>query len=247
MNANETMLRNRLIRTAHENPGPVRSAILEIIQDYDKTAETKLRGWSGFTDQMRDLDALAQEVKKRKAEIAALVPPDVLKAKSDAEKELKKHQKKFTEDYKEHCDDLGDVIIAQSTKLTECEARIKVAAVKRTLTQIEAEMLAAVAEKYGHEVSGFVATITATLRDQEKTLRVTHKGFELENKVASVAPNARTAGLLDKLTQFRDWFEKTWQKMSGMFSSAMRMILGDAKKADKAYADLDKALKGHKA
>jgi hypothetical protein len=244
---NETQLRYKLIRTAHANPGPVRAAILEIIQDFDKTAETKLRGWSGFTDQMRALNAAKDEVAKRKAEITALVPADVLKAKSDAEKELKKHQKQFTDDYKEHCDDLGDVIIAQSTKLTECEARIKVAAVKRTLTQVEAEVLAAVAEKYGHEIAGFIATVTSTLRDQEKTLRVTHKGFELENRVASLNPGARTAGLLDKLTQFRGWFEKTWKKMSAMLAGGLRMVMGDAKQADKAYSELDKALKAHKA
>ncbi len=247
MNTADRNLRTKLIRTAHENPGAVRDAILAIIKDYDKTAETKLRGWSGFTDQMRELHALKQEVEKRKAEIAALVPPDVLKAKSDAEKELKKHQAQFTKDYKEHCDALGDVIIAQSTKLTECGARIHVASVKRSLNDVEAEVLAAVAEKYGHEVSGFISTITKTLRDQDKKLRVTHKGFELENKVASVAPNARTAGLLEKLTQFRDWFEKSWKKLSGMFDTAMRMILGDAKKCDKAYSELDKALKAHKA
>jgi 2-hydroxy-3-keto-5-methylthiopentenyl-1-phosphate phosphatase len=73
---------------------------------------------------------------------------------------------------------------------------------------------------------------------------VTHKGFELENRVASVGRRAaRSAGLLDKLTQFRDWFMKSWKKMSSFFSTALRVVEKDASIADKAYKDLDKGLK----
>lgn len=207
-----------------------------------KMPEILVQGFDGFTDQIRAIAPLQDKIEELKAEIEAAAGP-LLKQQKDLEKEYKKAVGEVTSTYKEKLTEIGNVTIQRKTKLVEAQAKLKVVATKRSLNDVQAEMLAAVTEKYGSEVADFIAATQSALRDMDKKMRITVQGFELEQRARTASYNGvKVAGLADMLGKFRSLMERGWKKMVSVAQAAASIIMGASKKVEKAENDFFKAL-----
>jgi hypothetical protein len=127
----------------------------------------------------------------------------------------------------------GRVVMARKTALVEASAIMQLKRNKRTLNQVQAELLAAVAEEYGDEVADFIKTTSAALRDEKKKLVVVLEGFNLEDRTMSASE--KQAGILDALTKFRDWLVGGIRKLLGFFSTATRVVKGAGSNVEKVH------------
>ena len=190
-------------------------------------------GYEGFTDQIRLLDELNTQVLGLQAQIDALVGP-LLANKAALDTQMTKIHTTIKDTYKDQLGVIGNVTITRKTALVNASAKLKVAAVKRSLNDVQGEMLAKVAAKYGAEVAAFIRTETATLQDLNKNLRVAFQGFDLELRAAKTAA-ARTAGLADLLTRFQILLAKGWQKMVQMVQNAAKVVTSASAKVDAVH------------
>jgi len=195
-----------------------------------------VQGYKGFTDQIRQLDELDTEARELAAQIDAAVRP-LLDRKSVLDKKMKIIHGTIKKDYKESLTAVGNITIDRKTKLVEARATLKVTTAKANLNQVQADLLAAVVEKYGAEVAKFISETQAELQESKRSLRVAFKGFEIEHKADTRAASARTAGFKDLLDTFQNFLTKTWKKMVGAAKSLVANTEKSSARVDKAHTD----------
>jgi len=200
-----------------------------------------VQGYDGFTDQIRRLDEIATEAMELQAQIDALVGP-LLEKKKIADKELEKVHQDIKDAYKEQLTAVGNITIERKTALVEARALLKVTLAKRTATQVQKEVMAAVTEKYGEEVTKFISTTTSALQDTNKQMRVAFQGFELEQRALRTASD-KEAGMADLLARFQDLLMKSWRKMVQVVQNAAHLVMGAGKDVDKAHVSFISTLK----
>jgi hypothetical protein len=207
-----------------------------------KMPDVLVQGYDGFVDQVRAISPLVDRIEKLKAEIEAAAGP-LLKEKAALDKEYATAVKEVTDTYKDKLTEISNVTIVRKTKLVEAQAMLKVVATKRTLNDVQTEMLAAVAARYGEEVAAFIQTTQSALQDIDKNMRITVQGFELEQRAKTAAFNGvRVAGLADMLGKFRSLLERGWKKIVSVAQAAASMVMGAAAKVEKRENEFFKAL-----
>lgn len=199
-----------------------------------------VQAFDGFTDQIRQLEALNTQAMELQAQIDAAVAP-LLASKAALDKEMSKIHETLKSEYKENLTAVGNITLERKTKLVEARAMLKVSEVKGTLNAVQSEMLAKVADKYGAEVAAFIRVETAALQDLHKTLRVAFQGFELEQRAAKTA-SLKQAGLVDLLTRFQDFLKKGWNKMVQMVQNVTKIVSASSDKVEAAHNDFVKVL-----
>ncbi len=199
-----------------------------------------VQAFDGFTDQIRQLEALNTQAMELQAQIDAAVAP-LLASKAALDKEMSKIHETLKNEYKENLTAVGNITLERKTKLVEARAMLKVSEVKGTLNAVQSEMLAKVAEKYGQEVASFIRVETAALQDLHKTLRVAFQGFELEQRAAKTA-SLKQAGLVDLLTRFQDFLKKGWNKMVQMVQNVAKIVSASSEKVEDAHNDFVRVL-----
>lgn len=244
-------LRSNLIRIAHSLPSgdAGREDILHVLREdtfrlaFSKLAAPKkkeelppvlVKGYDGFADQVRALEAADSEVKRLKAEIEAATG-GILPKLDAAEKDYKKAVETIKKEYKDNLTEQGKVIIERKTSLIEAMVQLKVGSRIGTLDAVQVELLAKVTEKYGAEVADFIKTTTDALRDQNKSVTASLEGFSLEQRAG------KTAGIADALGKFKDFFMKGWKKIVEVTKAATKLVLGQGKKVEKAHSEFMKA------
>jgi len=200
-----------------------------------KSSPIVVQAFNGFTDQIRQLEALNTQAQELQAQIDAAVAP-LIKAKGALDKDMAKIHETLKNEYKDNLTQVGNITLERKTKLVEARATLKVAEVKGTLNAVQEEMLAKVAEKYGEEVAAFIRVETAALQDLHKTLRVAFQGFEIEQRVSKTA-SQKEAGLVDMLTRFQDFLRKGWSKMVQMVQNVTKIVSASAEKVEAAHSD----------
>lgn len=243
-------LRSNLIRIAHTLPSgdAGREDILHVLREdtfrlaFSKLAAKKkeelppvlVKGYDGFADQVRALEAADSEVKRLKAEIEAATGGILPKLKA-AEKDYTKAVDTIKKEYKENLTAQGTVIVERKTSLIEAMVQLQITPVKGNLDSVQEALLAKVTEKYGAEVAEFIKVTTESLRDQNKIMRASLDGFSLEMRAG------KTAGVADALGKFRDFFMKGWKKLVEVTKAATKLVLGQGKKVEKAHTAFMKA------
>ena len=198
--------------------------------------EYSVQGYDGFTDQIRAITPLTDQIAELSAAIEAAAGP-LISERSGLEKDYKKKVDEVKKTYKAQLSAIGDVTIERKTSLVEARARLKVDAVKRSLNEVQAELLAAVTEKYGAEAALFISKTQDALRDLDKNMRITIEGFELEQRVMSKTGSAKEAGLVDVLGKFHSYFDRAWKKLVQMANTALSIVTSAGKSMGKAHAD----------
>ena len=212
------------------------SEFMRLSYEIDKSAGREpeiLQGFAGFTGHIRRLGEIGTELEQNKAQIEAIAG-DLLRKKKDLDKEYDAAVKKLKDAVPKEIEAQGRIVMERKTALVQATAIMQVKRNPRTMNQVEAEMLRAVAEQYGDEVAAFIKVTTKTLRDQNKKMSVLVEGFSLEDRTLSASTD-KEAGLLDALTRFREWIVKGFGKMISFFSTATRIISGAGKNCEKAH------------
>ena len=205
-----------------------------------KSAASKLdyvsvQGYDGFTAQIRELDELSTKAASLQAQIDAAVGP-LLTTKAGLDADIAKVHKVIKDEYKSNLSAVGNVTIERKTALVEARATLQVVAVKRSLNDVQAELLAAVIEKYGKEVAEFIKTTSSALQDADKQMRVAFKGFELEQKAMQThTASTKVAGMADLLATFQDWLDKGWKKMVQVAKTIGAMVTRSGASVAKAH------------
>ena len=194
-----------------------------------------VQGYDQFTDQIRRLDALNTEAMELQAQIDAAVAP-LLEAKAGLDKELKAAHEGIKKEYKDKLSEVGNITIERKTALVEARAMLKVVERKRTATQVQKELMNAISEKYGAEVSEFINETTDALRDTNKTMAIAFKGFELEDRALRTA-SEKVAGLADLLARFQSLLLKNWRKMVQVVQNAARIVAGSSRSVEKVHGE----------
>jgi hypothetical protein len=205
-----------------------------------KSAPIVVQAFDGFTDQIRQLEALNTKALELQAQIDAAVGP-LLASKAALDKDMAKIHETLKSEYKENLAQVGTITLERKTKLVEARAMLKVAEVKGTLNAVQEDLLTKVTEKYGAEVAAFIRVETAALQDLNKTLRVAFQGFELEQRAAKTA-SLKQAGLVDLLTRFQDFLKKGWSKMVQMVQNVTKIVSASSDKVEAAHNDFVKVL-----
>ena len=203
--------------------------------------EFTVQGYKGFTDQIRDLDVLHTEAMELKAEIDSAVAP-LLERKGKLDKEMKKIHETIKADYKDSLDKIGNITIERKTQLVEAAAQVKVVERRGSVSQVNAKLLQAVIDEYGDEVAAFIQTTQEALRDSNKTMAISFKGFEIERKADVKAASEKSAGLADLLSKFQDYLRKSWKRVVAVAKNALGMVESASGKVEKAHGNLEKAL-----
>ena len=134
--------------------------------------------------------------------------------------------------------------VETKSKATRAAAMLKVAGRKGTMDSQFDALIAALEEKFEIEIQEFAKQTMETLRENNKTMTVSFKGFELEDKLADMG---KTAGLADMLTKFQDWLVRSYKRMIRFINNAGQVAEAQGKDIDRAYNDLEKALQSRKA
>jgi len=217
------------------------SEFMSLSRNLDKTADVPiLLGFRGFTEHIRSLDELGTELEETKAKLEA-VAGDLLRKEKDLDKEYSAAVKKLRDAVPRDIDAQGRIVMERKTALVEAQAIMQVKRSKRSLNEVQAELLQAVADEYGDEVAKFIKTTSSALRDQNKKMSVVFEGFNLEDRTLSAS--TKTGGLLDALSKFRDWLVKGVGNLLRFFSTATRMITGAGKNVDKVHGKFMKEVK----
>ena len=216
--------------------------------DSDKEAASKLpevyvRGYNGLMKQVRVLSELEDQINELNAQIDAAVGP-LVSAKSKLSKEQKKIHTEIKKEYKDNLTKIGNVTVETKSKATRAAAMLKVAGRKGTMDSQFDALIAALEEKFEIEIQEFAKQTMETLRENNKTMTVSFKGFELEDKLADMG---KTAGLADMLTKFQDWLVRSYKRMIRFINNAGQVAEAQGKDIDRAYNDLEKALQSRKA
>lgn len=199
-----------LYEVSEEFGGKLASALAKTASKLDSVT---VQGYDGFTGQIRILDELSTQAATLQAQIDAAIGP-LLTTKAGLDADIAKVHKTIKDEYKTNLAAVGNVTIERKTALVEARAQLQVVAVKRSLNDVQAELLAAVIEKYGKEVADFIKVTQGALQDTDKQMRVAFKGFELEQKAMQTHTAAvKTAGLADLLATFQSWLDKGWKRM----------------------------------
>lgn len=205
-----------------------------------KTAASKLesvtvQGYDGFTGQIRILDELSTQAATLQAQIDAAIGP-LLTTKAGLDKDIAKVHQTIKDEYKQNLAAVGNVTIERKTALVNARAQLQVVAVKRSLNDVQAELLAAVIEKYGKEVADFIKVTQGALQDTDKQMRVAFKGFELEQKAMQThTASVKTAGIADLLATFQDWLDKGWKKMVQVAKTVGAMVTRSGESLAKSH------------
>lgn len=199
--------------------------------------DIQVNGYEGFVDQIRALDSLNTRAVSLDERIQAAVGP-LLTERAGLEKEMKKIHEKIKDDFKESLGQIGNVTIARKTKLVSAIAKLQVVARKRTINDVQEELLVAVVEKYGAEVAAFIKSTTSALQDAEKALAVSFKGFELEERVVGKTASGRSAGLADLLSRFQSYLSKGWRKLTQLASAALSIVTRADADVEKVHDEL---------
>jgi hypothetical protein len=202
----------------------------------------QVKGFAGFTDQIRRLDELSSEIELLEAELDAATK-GLLTRKKDLDKEMKKAVEVLKKDYKDNLGQQGNVVIERKTALVDALARLAVVARKRTPQAVREEMLAILANEYGASIMDRIPELENTLREEKKTLAVAFKGFELEMRTASAED--KQAGVLDKLVRFREWLVGGLRRILSMGQQATRLFKGVGQKMKKDTDAFLKELDGY--
>ena len=202
-----------------------------------------VKGFRGFTEQVRRLDELSSEIELLEAELEAATK-GLLSRKKDLDKEMKKAVQELKDDYKENLSAQGNVVIERKTALVDALARLSVVARKRTPQMVREEMLAVLANEYGASITDRLPELENALREEQKTLAVAFKGFELEMRTASVE-DKQAAGVLDKLVRFREWLVGGLRRILSMGQQATRLFKGVGQKMKKDTDVFLKELDGY--
>ena len=212
-----------------------------------KLPEIAVQGFSGFTDQIRELEELTTQAQELKAQIDALIPEEILKDKQTADKAVRDAQAKIKKAYKDNLTQIGNITIERKTQLVEARAMLKVTEAKaKYIKDIQASLIAAAVEQYGDEVGEFIRVTISALQDAHKSMSVSFKGFELEQRAMRTA-GLKEAGLADLLTRFQTFIVKSWRKIVSVVENALRFVQAADKDADKSHAELMKTLKAAQA
>ena len=203
-----------------------------------KLPDVKVQGYKGFTDQVRELEELSTESARLAAEIEAAIGP-LLEKKKDMDKKIKRVHETIKKEYKENLTEIGNITIERKTQLVEAAAMLQVQSVRGRLDHVQAEMLQKVTDKYGAATASFITETTETLRDTNRKMRVSFKGFEMEMKTAS----AKDAGVADMVTRFQDVLMKGWSKMVDFIKNAAKHVRNAAKPVEKAHDEFISAIK----
>lgn len=212
-----------------------------------KSAASKLesvtvQGYDGFTGQIRILDELSTQAASLQAQIDAAIGP-LLTTKAGLDKDIAKVHQTIKDEYKQSLDAVGNVTIERKTALVNARAQLQVVAVKRSLNDVQAELLAAVIEKYGKEVADFIKVTQGALQDTDKQMRVAFKGFELEQKAMQThTASVKTAGIADLLATFQDWLDKGWKKMVQVAKTVGAMVTRSGDSCGKAHVSFMSSL-----
>lgn len=207
-----------------------------------KLPEVMVQGYDGFTDQIRQLEVLSTQAQELDAQIQAAVGPLLEKSKG-LEKEIAVVHDTIKKEYKENLTAIGNVTIERKTALVEARAMLKVSAVKRSLNDVQVELLASVTEKYGKEIAEYIATTQAALQDVNKNMRVAFQGFELEARALDKTASSKQAGLADLLSRFQDFLSKSWKKLVSVVQHAATLVAGASKQADRTHVEFMKTCK----
>jgi hypothetical protein len=201
--------------------------------DKEAADSVTVQGYDQFTAQIRQLEELTTKAQELDAQIQAAVGP-LLKEKAGLDKNLKKVHETIKKEYKDNLSAIGNVTIERKGALVEARAMLKVAQVKRTQNQVQAELMAAITEQYGAEVAEFIKTTEDALRDTKKSMRVAFQGFELEQRASKTA-SSKEAGLADMLARFQNFLLKGWSKMVQVVSNAARLVAGAGSSVGKVH------------
>ncbi len=199
-----------------------------------------VKGYSGFTEQIRQMEELTTQIQSLQAQIDASVGP-LLANKKLLDKELAEAIDKMKAEYKENLTAQGNVTIERKTALVEARAMLKVTSTKRSLDKVQGELLAAVTDKYGAEVATFIRTQTQSLQDMKKDLRIAFQGLELQQKALKTATVGRQAGIAELLTRFQGFIVKNWKKMVSVVQNATKVLMavsGEVEDAHNAFMDV---------
>jgi hypothetical protein len=197
-------------------------------------------GFVGFTEHIRGLSALADEMEELSAEIEAAAG-DLLRKKERLDDEYDAAVSKLRKAVPQELEAQGRIIMERKTGLVEASAILQLQRRKRSLNQVQAELLASVADKYDAEVARFIKTTTAALQDEKKKLIVAFKGFHLEERQMAAS---KTAGVLSTFLKFRDWLVDGLSKFLRFFATATRLIKGAGSEVESAHKDFMKQVKG---
>lgn len=216
-----------------------------------KLDSVTVQGYDGFTGQIRVLEELSTQAATLQAQIDAAVGP-LLTQKAGLDKDIAKVHATIKDEYKANLSAVGNITIQRKTALVDARAQLQVVAVKRTLNDVQAEMLAAVVAKYGKDVADFIKTTQSALQDADKQMRVAFKGFELEQRAMQThTASMKTAGLADLLATFQDWLDKGWKKMVQVAKTIGAMVTRSgescAKSHDSFMASLESLVSGKSA
>lgn len=220
------------------------SQVEDLGQLLEKEAASKMddvyvRGYSGLMGQVRQLSEIEDKINELQAQIDAAVGP-LLEAKSSLSKDQKKIHATIKKEYKDNLTKIGNVTVETKSKATRAAAQLKVAGRKGTMDSQFSALIAALEEKFEIEIGDFAKQTMDALRENNKTMTISFKGFELED---AVAVQGKTAGLADMLTRFQDWLGRSYKRMVSFVQNAAMVALGQQKKIDASYDDLMKALK----
>ncbi len=192
----------------------------------------QVKGFAGFTNQIRRLDELSNEIELLERELEAATQ-GLLSRKKDLDKEMKKAVQELKDDYKENLSAQGNVVIERKTALVDALARLAVVARKRTPQMVREEMLAVLANEYGASIMDRIPELESALREERKTLTVSFKGFELMAHAPSPTASVKQAGILDKIVRFREWLLGGLRRILALGTQATRLFKGVGQKMDR--------------
>jgi hypothetical protein len=212
-----------------------------------KMPEIAVQGFSGFTDQIRELEELTTQAQELAAQVEALIPDELLKDKKEADKSVRAAQGKIKKAYKENLTQVGNITIERKTQLVEARAMLKVTQAKaKYIKDVQAELIAAAVEQYGEDVGEFIKTTLEALQDAKKSMSISFKGFELEQRAMRTA-GLKEAGLADLLTRFQEFVVKSWKRIVSVVENGLRLVMSAGKTTDKSHKELMGVLKAAQA
>ncbi len=217
------------------------AAVLSEMDEIREAAVSQVQGYAGFLDQVRKMDDLSAKIEELKAEIEDSTG-DLLKHLKDAEKDYKKAVGEIKKSYKDNLTTQGEIVISRKTALVEAMASFKVTSQKRSLVAVQADLLEAVAAKYGANCAAFVDATGDALREEDKTLRVAFAGFKLEERASRVA-SMKNAGMVESLVRFREWLSKGWAKMVQIAKTATSVVQRNGDALEKSHKEFMDSLK----
>jgi len=215
------------------------SELGRLLEAASKMEDVYVRGYDGLMGQVRQLSEIEDQINELQAQIDAAVGP-LLEARSALDKDQKKVHATIKKEYKDSLTKIGNVTVETKSKASRAAAMLKVSARKGTMDSQFAELITALEAKFEIEIGEFAKTTMESLRQTNKSMAISFKGFELEDQVMV---QGKTAGLVEMLTRFQSWLEKSWKGMVSFIQTAATVAVKQGQDIDSSYDSLMKALK----